>query len=64
MLPTLLRHGLTSEAELDALIVECRRHLAESTTIQTSVIVIQAWGRKPSSSALRRASAHGLPPIH
>jgi len=62
--PLILRHGLASEAELDALIVECRRHLAEPTTIQTSVIVIQAWGRKPSSPAPRRASARGLSPIH
>jgi len=46
--PVILRHGLASETELDALIADCRQHLAKPTTVQTSVIVVPAWGRTPS----------------
>jgi len=54
--PLILKYGLASEAELERLIAACRRHLAEPTTVQTSVIVMQAWGRKPAGGP-RRASA-------
>lgn len=43
----ILRYGLATEAQLEAAIAGCRRHLARPTTVQTSVIVMQAWGRKP-----------------
>lgn len=45
--PTILKHGLATEEALDRLIAECRLHLARPTTAQTSVVVLQAWGRKP-----------------
>lgn len=45
--PVILREGLATEAEIDDLVARCRRHLADPTTVHTSVIVIQAWGRKP-----------------
>jgi len=34
----------STEAELDALIADCRQHLAKPTTVQTSVIVVQVLG--------------------
>lgn len=45
--PVILQHGLASEAELARLVDDCRRHLAAPTTVQTSVLVMQVWGRKP-----------------
>ncbi len=43
----ILKHGLATEEELDRLIAECSVHLARATTAQTSVLVLQACGRKP-----------------
>lgn len=53
--PVILREGLATEAQLDDLVAQCRRHLADPATVHTSVIVIQAWGRKPGRSARRPA---------
>ncbi len=43
----ILEHGLMPAAELDDAVAQCKAHLGEPTTTSTSVIVIQAWGRKP-----------------
>jgi ubiquinone/menaquinone biosynthesis C-methylase UbiE len=55
--PVILREGLASEAEIERLVAECRRHLSEPTTVHTSVIVIQAWGRKRRPAPQRSAPA-------
>jgi hypothetical protein len=34
------------EAELDATLAACRRHMAEPNTISTYVTVAQVWGRR------------------
>lgn len=39
--------GLLTDAELDEAIAACERHLADPETTSTSIIVFQAWGRKP-----------------
>ncbi len=43
---TLLEHGLTTAKELDRLILECRSHLAQSSTVFTTCLVAQVWGWK------------------
>ncbi len=43
----ILEYGLMAAADLDDAVAQCKAHLAEPTTTSTSVIVIQAWGRKP-----------------
>jgi len=47
---TILRHGLIDEAELNAALAACRRHMADADTISTYVTVAQVWGRRPRSS--------------
>jgi len=44
---TLLSKALVAEAELDAALAACRRHLADPDTVSTTYLVAQAWGRKP-----------------
>jgi len=44
--PTLLDKGIVSEADLDAALTACRRHLADPDTISTSFLTAQVWGRK------------------
>jgi SAM-dependent methyltransferase len=39
--------GLIPEAEFPVLIEQCRRHLRDPTTVTTSFMVAQVWGRKP-----------------
>ncbi|MGH8707039.1 MAG: class I SAM-dependent methyltransferase [Burkholderiales bacterium] len=46
---TILRHDLIDEAELDAALAACRRHLADPDTVSTYVTVAQVWGRRPRS---------------
>ncbi len=43
----ILEHELMTAEELDNTVAQCRTHLAQRSTVSTSVIVIQAWGRKP-----------------
>ena len=43
----LLSKALVAEAELDAALAACRRHLADPDTVSTTYLVAQAWGRKP-----------------
>lgn len=43
---TLLGNGLIAEADLDATIAACRRHLANPDTVFTTYLVGQVWGRK------------------
>jgi ubiquinone/menaquinone biosynthesis C-methylase UbiE len=43
--PTLLDKGIVSEADLDAALTACRRHLANPDTISTSFLTAQVWGR-------------------
>jgi len=47
---TILRHDLIDEAELNAALAACRRHMADADTISTYVTVAQVWGRRPRSS--------------
>jgi hypothetical protein len=47
---TILRHGLIDEAELNAALAACRRHLADPDTVSTYVTVAQVWGRRPRAS--------------
>jgi ubiquinone/menaquinone biosynthesis C-methylase UbiE len=44
--PTLLSKGILSEAELDAALASCRRHLADPDTVFTSFLTAQVWGQK------------------
>lgn len=48
---TILRERLIDEAELDALLATCRRHLADRDTVSTYVTVAQVWGRRPRAGA-------------
>ena len=43
---TVLRLGMTSEAELAADLEACRRHLGNAETVFTLFTVVQVWGRK------------------
>ncbi len=43
----ILEYRLMPAAELDDAVAQCKAHLGQPTTTSTSVIVIQAWGRKP-----------------
>ena len=44
---TILRAGIVGDAELDKLLAEVRRHLADPDTVSTYVTVVQVWGRAP-----------------
>ena len=44
----ILEYRLMTAADLDDAVAQCQAHLAKPTTTSTSVIVIQAWGRKHS----------------
>ena len=44
--PTLVGKGILSEADLDATLAACRRHLADPDTVSTSFLTAQVWGRK------------------
>lgn len=49
---TIVRHRLVQDAELDAALGACRRHLADPDTVSTYVTVAQVWGRlRPPSRA-------------
>lgn len=48
---TILRHKLMDEAELNATLAACRRHLADPGTISTYVTVAQVWGRRKPGGA-------------
>jgi len=54
-------HQLMSDAEVDAALEECRRHLANPGTIVVMPLLLQVWGRKPSpeDSSLAQARAEG-----
>jgi SAM-dependent methyltransferase len=43
----ILEGGLLSEAELDAAVAECERVAADPETVVITLVVTQAWGRKP-----------------
>jgi len=45
---TVLRLGLLTEAELPAVLAQCRSHLRDPATVTTSFMVAQVWGRKPA----------------
>jgi SAM-dependent methyltransferase len=47
---TLVERGVIGEAELDAALAACRRHLADPDTVSTSFLTAQVWGRKPAGS--------------
>jgi SAM-dependent methyltransferase len=42
----LIDRGIIPEAELDAALAACRRHLADPDTVFTSFLTAQVWGRK------------------
>jgi ubiquinone/menaquinone biosynthesis C-methylase UbiE len=44
----ILKRGVIAEAELPRLLAECRKHLRDPGTTQTSFMVAQFWGRKPA----------------
>ena len=44
---TLIDRGIIPEADLDAALVACRRHLADPDTVSTSFLTAQVWGGKP-----------------
>jgi SAM-dependent methyltransferase len=44
---TLVGKGILPEADLDAALAACRRHLADPDTVFTSFLTAQVWGRKP-----------------
>jgi SAM-dependent methyltransferase len=44
--PTLIAKGIIPEADLDAALAGCRRHLADPDTVFTSFLTAQVWGRK------------------
>jgi ubiquinone/menaquinone biosynthesis C-methylase UbiE len=44
---TIVHHRLIDEAELNAALIACRRHLADPDTVSTYVTVAQVWGRQP-----------------
>ena len=46
---TLIERGIITEADLDAAVAACRRHLAEPDTVSTSFLTAQVWGRKGAS---------------
>lgn len=43
---TLIGTGIIAEAELDAALASCRRHLADPGTVSTSFMTAQVWGWK------------------
>lgn len=45
--PRILEWGLTTPAELDAIMDECERIANDPQVFLTSFIVVQVWGRKP-----------------
>jgi SAM-dependent methyltransferase len=53
----ILRHALIDEAELDAALAACRRHLADPDTVSTYVTVAQVWGRRPRAPAAAPVAA-------
>jgi SAM-dependent methyltransferase len=44
----ILRDGLLQEAELDAAVEDCRRHLADPDTFVVMPLLMQVWGEKPT----------------
>jgi ubiquinone/menaquinone biosynthesis C-methylase UbiE len=48
---TLIERGVIREAELDAALAACRRHLADPDTVTTTFLTAQVWGRKASGLA-------------
>jgi hypothetical protein len=48
---TLIERGVIREAELDAALAACRRHLADPDTVSTTFLTAQVWGRKASGLA-------------
>jgi SAM-dependent methyltransferase len=47
----LIGRGIITEAELDAALAACRRHLSDPDTVSTSFLTAQVWGRKPPGRA-------------
>jgi hypothetical protein len=45
---TLIERGLIAEADLEAALAACRRHLADPDTVFRSFLTAQVWGRKPA----------------
>jgi ubiquinone/menaquinone biosynthesis C-methylase UbiE len=45
---TITARALVPEGGLDAMLAECRSHLADPDTVQVSYTIVQVWGRKPS----------------
>ena len=56
---TLVDRGIIAEAELDAALAACRRHLADPDTVSTSFLTAQVWGRKAAEAALRPPTPTG-----
>jgi len=48
---TLVERRIIPEAELDAALAACRRHLADPDTVSTSFLTAQVWGRSPPGPA-------------
>lgn len=53
--PTILRHDLIDQDELNAALAACRRHMADPDTVSTYVTVAQVWGRRPRSSTAKNS---------
>jgi ubiquinone/menaquinone biosynthesis C-methylase UbiE len=49
--PTILRHDLIGEKELDGALAACRRHMADPDTVSTYVTVAQVWGQRPRETS-------------
>lgn len=43
----LRRYNLIDDAELEAALAACRRHLVDPDTLSTYVTVAQVWGQRP-----------------
>lgn len=55
--PTLIGRGIIGEAELEAALAACRRHLGDPATVSTSFLTAQVWGRKPPARPEPRSEA-------
>jgi SAM-dependent methyltransferase len=48
MRPHILKAGLSSDAELDALLADVERMVSDPQTMQITFTLVQVWGRKPA----------------
>jgi SAM-dependent methyltransferase len=54
---TIVGAALMAAPEMDAALAECRHHLSDPGTVSTLFTVAQVWGRKPITSARKKAPA-------